>query len=132
MSKGKPVSLSPSEWKVMRVVWKLKSCAARDVYNVTSKKYNWTPATAKTILRRLVEKGHLKTEQIGNCYVYSPTTTIMKPLYNAADNLLENAIEGTVAPLVFHMVKKGKMSDDDINELRSLLDEYEKNRSSEE
>ncbi len=132
MKKKKPISLSPSEWKVMRVVWKLKTCAARDVYSVTTKKYGWTPATAKTILRRLVEKGHLSTQQIGNCYVYQPTASILDPLYKAADNLLENAIDGTIAPVMFHMIKKGKMSGEDIHELRALLDEFEKNQSSKE
>ena len=80
MAKGDPLFLQPSEWKVMRVVWKLKTCVARDVYQVTSRKYGWTPATAKTILRKLVRKGLLETQQVANCYVYRPKTSIMKSL----------------------------------------------------
>ena len=124
MSKTEPESLSASEWKVMKVVWDLKSCAARDVYQITQEKYGWAPGTTKTFLRRLVEKGHLKTTQIGNSYLYKPTSSALQSLKSAADNLLENALEGTTAPLLFHMVKEGKLSAKDVEELRSMLDSY--------
>jgi predicted transcriptional regulator len=112
----------------MRIVWELKSCAARDVYQLTKEKYGWVPGTTKTFLRRLVEKGYLKTNQVGNCYVYEPVTSPLKSLYRAADVLMENALEGTAAPLVFRMVKQGNLSDSDIEELRSMLDRYEGNK----
>ena len=70
MTKNQPESLYPTDWKVMKVVWELKRCAARDVYKVTQELYGWAPGTTKTLLRRLVEKGHLRTEQVGNSYLY--------------------------------------------------------------
>lgn len=118
--------LSPSEWKVIHIVWELKSCAARDVYNITRDKYGWMPATTKTFLRRLVEKGHLTTTQVGNCYVYQPAESVVDTLFHSAGNLMENTFEGTAVPLLYHMVKKGKLTLDDVEELQSLLDEYKK------
>lgn len=129
MSRKEPGDLSASEWKVMRIVWELKSCAARDVYQVTQEKYGWVPGTTKTFLRRLVEKGHLKAKQVGNCYVYEPVSSPLKSLYRAADALMENTLDGTAAPLVFRMVKKGDLSAEDIEELRSMLDNYEQSES---
>ena len=125
MSQREPESLSASEWKVMKIVWELESCAARDVYEITQEQYGWTPGTTKTFLRRLVEKGHLTTTQIGNSYLYKPASSALKSLIGAADTLMGNTLEGTAAPLVFHMVKKGKLSPEDVQELRSMLDSYE-------
>lgn len=125
MPEGKPETLSTSEWKVMKIVWELGSCAARDVYTVTQEKYGWAPGTTKTFLRRLVEKGHLTTTQIGNSYLYKPASSALQSLKSAADSLMENALEGTTAPLVFHLVKKGKLSGKEVAELRSMLDSYE-------
>lgn len=125
MTKKEPDSLSPSEWKVMKVVWELKSCAARDVYQVTQEQFGWTPGTTKTYLRRLVEKGHLTATQVGNSYLYKPVSNAMQTLSSALDELMANALDGTAAPLVFRMVKKGALSTSDIQELRSLLDTYE-------
>lgn len=118
-------ALSPAEWKVMKVVWEKKRCAARDVYTVTRKRYGWAVGTTKNLLHRLVEKGHLKTEQIGNSYLYEAASSPLKSLCTAADALLANTVEGTTGPLFLHMVKKGKLSQKDISELRALLDQLE-------
>jgi BlaI family penicillinase repressor len=120
---SRPDPLTPAEWKVMKIVWEKKSCAARDVYTVASTEHDWTPSTTKTFLRRLTEKGYLKTTRVGNSFLYRPARTATKSLLRAADTLLENALEGTVAPLLVHMVKQGNLSADELAELRSLLDE---------
>ena len=61
MGSSRPDPLTPAEWKIMKIVWEKKSCAARDVYTVASREHDWTPSTTKTFLRRLTEKGYLKT-----------------------------------------------------------------------
>ena len=123
MGGSRPDPLTPAEWKIMKIVWEKKSCAARDVYTVASKEHDWTPSTTKTFLRRLTEKGYLKTTRVGNSFLYRPALTARKSLQRAAETLLENAVEGAVAPLLVHMVKQGKLSTDELAELRSLLDE---------
>ena len=56
-----PETLTPAEWKVMKVVWQQGSGAARDVYEVAGDTHGWAPSTVKTILRRLVSKPGLFT-----------------------------------------------------------------------
>jgi len=123
MPRPQPSPLSPTEWKVMKIVWEEKSCAARDVYQTAAESEDWSPSTVKTILRRLVDKGYLKTTQIGNSFLYRPTRSALNSLTSAADSLLENAVEGTVAPLLAYMAKKSRLSTDELSELRNLLDE---------
>jgi predicted transcriptional regulator len=77
------------------------------------------------MLRRLVEKGYLKTTQIGNSFLYEPTRPAIRPLLRAADELLARAMDGTVGPLLAHMVKRSQLSQEDIADLRSLLDDFE-------
>ncbi len=116
-------SLTPAEWKVMRIIWQSKKCAARDVYQLAAKEHGWATSTAKTILRRLVEKGHLKTTRVGNSFLYAPTRSAMHSLRGAADMLLDHALSGTVGPLLAHMAKHGNLSSGELTELRNLLDE---------
>ena len=120
---NKPDSLTPAEWKVMKIVWEKKSCAARDVYSIAGVEHDWAPSTTKTVLRRLTEKGYLKTTRVGNSFLYRPARTATKSLFRAADTLLENAVQGTVAPLLVYLVKKGDLSADELAELRSLLED---------
>lgn len=123
------VTLSPLEWKVMRIVCELESCAARDVYQITKEKFNMHPGTTRTLLRRLVDKGHLTTKQIGNCYVYEPKAPLIDSVMNEANIICEHALDGDASPLILHMVKKGKLTHEDLEELRSLIHEQEqKNR----
>ena len=55
-----------------KIVWRLKSCAARDVYEEAGQAFGWAPSTTKTLLRRLVDKGHLTATAVGTSYLYRP------------------------------------------------------------
>lgn len=118
---GEKDGLTPAEWKVMRIVWEQRECAARDVYERAGAEHGWSPSTVKTILRRLVEKKRLQTKQIGNSFLYRPTTSPLQSLKRAADDLLENVLEGTAGPLLSHILKKADLSPAELAELRALL-----------
>lgn len=124
MANKRDEALAAAEWKVMRIVWQKKSCAARDVYVETAAEHGWAPSTTKTLLARLVEKGYLHAKRVGNSFLYRPTEPAIKTLSGAADELLSHALEGTVAPLLAHMVKKSKLTGEELVELRQLLDKH--------
>jgi BlaI family penicillinase repressor len=123
MPRERLAALSAAEWKVMKIAWQLKSAAARDVYEEAGREHGWTASTVKTILRRLVEKGFLTYTQVGNSFLYRPARQPLKSLFGAADTLLANALDGTVGPLLAYMVKRSKLSPDELEQLRTLLDE---------
>ncbi len=115
--------LTAAEWKVMRIVWKSPGgCAARNVYEEAGRAHGWAPTTAKTVLRRLVDKGYLTTTRVGNSFLYRPARSALRSLYAAADGLLANALEGTSGPLISYLVKRSKLSGEELENLRVLLD----------
>ncbi len=126
MPQPSPDPLTPAEWKVMKIVWSRKACASRDVCAEAGRAHGWAPSTVKTMLRRLVEKGHLGTKQVGNSFLYTPTRPPLKALLGAADSLLENVLEGMTAPLLAHMVKKSKLTPEELARLRSMLEEHQR------
>jgi BlaI family transcriptional regulator, penicillinase repressor len=115
-------AMTPAEWKVMKIVWRQKGCAARAVYTEAGRALAWAPTTAKSVLRRLVEKGHLTTTQVGNSFLYRPAESAVKSLLAAADALLDNVLDGTTGLVLTHMVEKSQLSDDELAKLRKLLD----------
>ncbi len=129
MPKKSSEPLSPAEWKIMKVVWGKKSCAARDICSEVCEPNNWTISTVKTMLSRLVDKGYLKTTQVGNSYLYTAAKPAMKSLLHAADNLVENFLRDTSGPVLSHMIKKSQLTAKDIQELRKVLDSFEENES---
>jgi BlaI family transcriptional regulator, penicillinase repressor len=122
MSSDERKDLSKAEWKVMRIVWELKKAMAREVYTIAGEQYSWTPATVKTILKRLVEKGYVSTTQVGNGFVYRPAQTALATLQTAADTLLTNAVDEATGPLLTHMVERISLSEDDLDSLQKLID----------
>lgn len=117
-----PEPLTPAEWKVMKIVWRNKVCAARDVYQEAGRELGWAPTTAKSVLRRLVDKGCLTTTQVGNSFLYRPAESVVKSLLIAADALLENMLEGTTGVVLSHLVERSKLSAEELARLRALLD----------
>ena len=113
--------LSKAEWKVMKVVWELRKAMAREIYSIAGREHSWTPATVKTLLNRLVEKGYVTTTRIGNGFVYRPTEGALSTLQIAADALLTNAVEGMTGPLLAHMVERTSLSEEDLDALQQLI-----------
>lgn len=122
MSSAEQKQLSKAEWKVMKIVWELRKAMAREVYTIAGAEHDWTPATVKTLLKRLVDKGYLSTTRVGNGFVYRPAHSALSALQSAADSLLTNAVEGTTGPLLAHMVEQSQLSADDLDALQALID----------
>ena len=122
MPEAAPVPLSRAEWKVMKIVWARRRAAARDVVLDASARHEWSPSTVKTLLKRLVDKGHLKATRVGNSFLYEPVESALPSLQRAADSLLEHAVDGLAGPLLVHLVKRSRLGAEEIAELRALLD----------
>jgi predicted transcriptional regulator len=126
MSSGEPKELSKAEWKVMKIVWELRKAMAREVYTIAGEQFSWTPATVKTLLKRLVDKGYVSTTRVGNGFVYRPAQTALATLQSAADTLMTNAVEGVTGPLLVHMVERTSLNEDDLAALQKLIDAKKK------
>ena len=66
-------SITQSEWEVMRIIWTLGEVRTGQVIKELQGKKDWSDSTIKTLMRRLVQKGLLKTRKEGRCFVYKPT-----------------------------------------------------------
>jgi BlaI family penicillinase repressor len=126
MSAEERKDLSKAEWKVMKIVWELRKAMAREVYTIAGEQHSWTPATVKTILKRLVDKGYVSTTRVGNGFVYRPAQSALATLQSAADMLMTNAVEGMTGPLLVHMVERTPLSEGDLDTLQKLIDAKKK------
>jgi BlaI family penicillinase repressor len=126
MSLEEQKDLSRAEWKVMKIVWELRKAMAREIYTIAGEQFSWTPATVKTLLKRLVDKGYVSTTRVGNGFVYRPARPALSALQSAADTLMTNVVEGVTGPLLAHMVERVSLSEDDIDVLQKLIEAKKK------
>jgi BlaI family penicillinase repressor len=122
MMASRQKDLSKAEWKVMKIVWQLQKAMAREIYTIAGEKHAWSPATVKTMLKRLVDKGYLSTTQVGNGFVYRPAKSALGTLQSAADSLLTNATQEMSGPLLAHMVERTSLDQSDLDALQELID----------
>lgn len=117
-----PEEPTPAEWKILSLIWEQGASSAREVLESLEDETDWSTSTVKTLLRRLVDKGHLRTRKVGNSFLYSAVGSPMRFLRRAGDSLLQRATGDSVAPLLAHLVKRSDLSREDLDDLRSLVD----------
>ena len=117
----------------MNLVWDSHPTEASDVIAALGMANHWSDATVKTMLHRLVKKRALEAEPIGKKYRYTPAVRRSDCVRKASRSFLDRVFGGDVAPALLHFVKTSKLSEDDLAQLRALLDsKSSKNKGSKE
>jgi BlaI family penicillinase repressor len=124
-----PIPLAPAEWQVMKVLWDEGPLAARDVFSRLSKDTAWAYKTVKTLLSRLVAKGALDYEQIGNSYLYRAVVAREQMTRQEVRGLLDRVVSEATAPVIAQFIDEVELSDAEIRSLKRLLDEKRRGRT---
>jgi len=120
--------ISDSEAVVMEILWAEQPLAAEDVVARLSGRADWAEPTIKTLLNRLLKKGAVRAERDGRRYLYSPVLGREAWVASQSEGVLERLFGGRVAPLVAHFSERGRLSAEDIAELRRLVEELDDER----
>lgn len=119
------VELSDAEWQIMNVVWERQPVMAQEVITAVAEPCQWSPATVRTMLHRLVKKGSLRFTQDGNRYQYRAAVRRADCVRRAARSFLDCVFGGEAAPLLAHFVRQVQFTPEELAQLRTLLDEKE-------
>jgi BlaI family penicillinase repressor len=122
----KPPTITDSEWKVMKLLWKKSPQPAYDLIQALSEKEQCHPNTIKTLLGRLVRKKALGTHKYKNLFRYYPLVTEEECIQAESENFVERLFNGSVKPLLVHFAKNKKLSKEDLEELRLILEGKDK------
>lgn len=117
MLKNDSVPITGAEWEVMRVIWANEKVISRDIIEILFEKKRWKPATVKTLLRRLVDKGAIETESSGNKYIYSAIITEDSYMNAYTEEILSLVCIKQSSHVIYSMIKRAKLSKASIAEL---------------
>jgi len=121
-------ALSRGEMEVARVLWLLKKGTVREVHEAFPEQRQIDFSTVQTYLRRLEQKGYLKVRMDGRTRVYSPRVKPRTVIRETVDDLLERLFGGDALPLMQHLIEDRGIGEDEIGQLRELLDRLEEER----
>ena len=115
-------ALSPSETEILRLVWQLERATVQEVCEKLPDKRKITYATVQTLLRRLEKKGYLKHAVSGKAHVFSAAVKREHVVKRSVGDFLDRLFGGDPVPLVQYLAEHGKISADDIENLKQLVD----------
>jgi len=119
------ISISESEWAVMKVVWREPPKTLQDVLGAL-KHRGWSTTTIQTYLARLVKKGALTTARQGKGYLYYPAVSESECQLAESRSFLHRVYDGSLAQMVKGFVGSGGLSAEELEELKKLIAEEEK------
>jgi len=116
--------ISEAEYQIMKVIWAEEvPISTNEVVEKLESTTSWKPKTIHTLLSRLVKKGALQYEKRGRVFVYSPLVKESDILEIENDNFLNRFYDGTINSMVVHLLEQDKLSNEDITQLKRILDE---------
>ena len=121
-----PDRISEAEYAVMEPLWERSPLTALEICEEVCSRRDWSLATVKTLLSRLVAKNAVATEPDGRRFLYTPL--LEKDEYTGSESrrLVDRLFGGRAAPLFAQLAEAEALTDDDLAEMEALLKELRK------
>ena len=118
--------LSELETKIMRLVWSQGPVTSEQVREGLAGEHPMKEATARTVLRRLEEKGYLTHEVDGRTFVYRGVERPENVAVHALRQLLDRFCSGSIERLLTGMVDQEVISPEELKELAKKISARQK------
>lgn len=113
--------ISEAEFEVMKIVWKYAPINTNEITDRLVKTTTWSPKTIQTLIKRLVTKGALSYEKQSRVFVYTPLVGEAEYIGQESNTFLKRFYDGNLTAMLSAYIDNDRLSDDEIDELRSLL-----------
>ncbi len=125
MAEKSEVSLSNSEWMIIKCLWDKAPLTVTQIAKVMEKKTGWAKSTTKTLLSRMEAKGYVRYEEGGKAREYYPAARRSEVVLAETESFLSRLYNGSLGMMVNTLVDQNNLSRQEIEELRAILDKAE-------
>ena len=117
---------TPSELEILQVLWTRGPSTVREIHEVLSQEKDLGYTSALKLLQIMTTKGIVKRTEEQRAHVYSATHPAEKTKQQFAADVLQRVFRGSASQLMQHALSGKRGSKKEIDEIRRLLDEYER------
>jgi predicted transcriptional regulator len=121
-----PRDVTDTELAILQQLWDL---GPRTIRHLTDALYpsggQAQYATVQKLLDRLADKGHVRRDRSGSAHVFSAAVGREELIGRRLQDVAEKLCGGSLTPLLTHLVKTRKLSEQERQELRDLIDEQD-------
>lgn len=126
--KQSPQKPTASELEILRVLWTRGPSTVREVHDSLQEKRAMGYTSVLKFLQIMTAKGSVRRNETQRAHVYEACVPAEQTKRQLAGDVLQRVFEGSASQLMMHALAGRRASHKEIDELRRLLDEYERNR----
>lgn len=121
----KTPKLGRVQLQIMQVLWAKGGATAREITDELNRqtKNSVAHSTVQTLLRKLEDKGAVTHESEGRTFVFRAMHEESAVATSATHDLLSRVFHSSVSGLVAHLLKHEKISDEEMAQLKKLIEE---------
>ena len=110
-----------SEYRFCLLLWENEPVNSTRLVSLCKEQLGWSKATTYTVIRRLAERGVVKNENATVTSLVSKEQAQKSRL----DEMVEETFEGSVPAFIAAFSKSKKLTRDEVEQLRDMIDSYE-------
>lgn len=116
--------LTPAQFEIMQAVWKSKEgLTVAEIWDAVSNARDVGRTTVLNLVDRLEKRGWLKRTKSEQVFRYTATIDEQKATSQVASEFVNEFFQGSASELVMSLLGSRRLSSQEVDELRKLLDE---------
>ena len=115
-----------SELEILQVLWARGPSTVREVHEALSEKKPLGYTTVLKLLQIMTAKGIVRRDEGQRAHVYEACQPAEKTKRQLAMDMIQRVFDGSASELMLHALAGRPASREESEELRRLLDEYER------
>lgn len=128
MKRTLPQKPTASELEILRVLWAHGPSTVREVHKALSEKKSLGYTSVLKLLQIMTAKGSVRRNEDERAHVYQACQPAELTKRQLAADILQRVFEGSASQLMMHALSGRRASRQELEELRRLIDEYERGR----
>jgi BlaI family penicillinase repressor len=122
MIRRKLPRISPAETEILQLLWQLGEATVQQTCDNLPPRRRIAYATVQTLLRRLEKKGYITHRTEGKAHVFLPAAKREDVIKRSVGDFVNRLFGGDPIPLMHYLAEHGKISTEDIEELKRLVE----------
>ena len=110
------------------MLWRIGPCSVRDVFDDLNQRREIGYTTVLKLMQIMVEKGLVTRNEDSRAHIYAALRAEADTQRTLIDDLVDRAFGGSAHKLALHALGAKKATPEELAEIRSLLDQLEKNK----
>jgi BlaI family penicillinase repressor len=117
---------TPSELEILQILWSRGPSTVREIHDVMSREKEIGYTSALKLLQIMTAKKLVTRTEDQRAHVYEAALPAERTKQQMAADVLQRVFRGSTSQLMQHALSGKRSSKQEIDEIRKLLDEYER------